>query len=428
MNYGWDEVRTLKLVRQIVLRELRPGTSTPGDEQDLVETGLIDSMGWVAILSAIEEAAGIGDFGSLWPEGRPQSIRALVAALRASAGEGVEPTAGRGQSQHTETGRIAVSVTGWGFAVGSLQIRAQEVERECGLPPGTFRDGAGIESVCRAKSTEDELVLGGRAAETALGAANVAPEDVDFIVATSATFLAFPSLSASLHSVLLLPEACGAIDIGGACVGLIQALATAKALLSGSRHGVALVVASEVQARRLSSSKVPGEFRGLFGDGACAFVLARSDSGHNNASFEMGEFVWGCSGTSASLLRLSLHASEIEVQFKGEQLASAAVSALEHTLNRLEIVSGKSRSEVSYYALHEPNPRVVEILARRAKLSLAKIPVVSKTSGNLGSATCGVSLCTALSMTQASMASAARPLIFMAAMGPGVIWGGTYLH
>ena len=139
-------------------------------------------------------------------------------------------------------------------------------------------------------------------------------------------------------------------------------------------------------------------------------------------------FVWGCSGTLSSSLRLSLaDTGEIEVQFKGEQLASAAVSTLDRILDHLEKTSGKSRSEVSHFALHEPNPRVVGILAQRAKVPLEKISLVSRTSGNLGSATCGVSLCAALNRAQANPNSV-RPVIFLAAVGPGLLWSGTYLH
>lgn len=429
MTRNWDETQALELVRRCVSRELPPGIPMPDDEEDLVKAGLIDSMGWVAILSAIEDATGIQDFGSVWPEDRPQSIRALVEAFRESVSGCIERTREHEQSQASRSGGATTSLLGWGFALGSLRVATEEVERQCGVAPGTLRDGAGIESVCRADDTENELVLGGRAAEAAFSMANVAPEALDFVVATSATFLAFPSLSASLHSLLLLRESCGAIDVGGACVGLIQALATAKALLANSRSGVALVVAAEVHSRRLPSAQVPGEFRGLFGDGACAFVFARSEVGNNNGIGTVGDFVWGCSGTFASSLRLSLaDTAEIKVQFKGGQLASTAVSSLERTLNQLENLSGRSRSEVSYFAFHEPNPRVVEILAQRAKVPLEKIPLVSRTSGNLGSATCGVSLCTALSMAQANRVAPARPLIFLAAVGPGLLWAGTYFQ
>lgn len=426
MTRHWDSLEALELVRGLVFRELPPKTPMPSDEEDLVKTGLIDSMGWVAIVSAIEEAASLHNPGGDWPEDRAQSIRALVEALLESVREGTERTPEDVESPGPRTDAAAISLAGWGFVLGSLRVEAEEIERECGVAPGTFRDGAGIESVRRAGEAENELILAGKAAESALDLAKTSAETVDFVVVTSATFIGFPSLAASLHSRLLLPESCGAIDVGGACVGLVQGLAVAKALLASSRHGVALVIAAEVNSRRLSSPQVPGEFRGLFGDGACAFVLARSGFEIDNEMPMLGDFVWGCSGTFASSLRLWWpHDAEIEVQFKGEQLASTAVSTLEHTLSRLENLSGRSRSEASSFALHEPNPRIVEILARRAKIPVEKIPLVSRTLGNLGSATCGVSLCTALNAAQASGVPPARPLIFLAAVGPGLLWGGT---
>jgi 3-oxoacyl-[acyl-carrier-protein] synthase III len=86
------------------------------------------------------------------------------------------------------------------------------------------------------------------------------------------------------------------------------------------------------------------------------------------------------------------------------------------------------RDEVDCFAIHEPNPRFVELLALRAKIPLEKIPLVSRTCGNLGSVTCGASLCTALGRIKANSPAPRLPLIFLAAVGPGLIWGGTYLH
>jgi 3-oxoacyl-[acyl-carrier-protein] synthase-3 len=248
-------------------------------------------------------------------------------------------------------------------------------------------------------------------------------------VATSATFLQFPSLAPALHTRLLLPESCGAIDVGGACVGLIHALATAKGLLRESAGQVALVVASEVHSRCLDWPQVPGEFRGLFGDGACALVLGRPDPSSGEAPLRLGRAIWGCSGTFASSLRLTLEdRNELKVRFDGKQLASAAISQMERVLQSLERHSGKSRSEVDSFALHQPNPRIVEILAQKAKIELVKIPLVSNTCGNLGSATCGVSLCQALTQLNKRPNSSRTPLIFLAAVGPGLIWGGSFLH
>jgi 3-oxoacyl-[acyl-carrier-protein] synthase-3 len=232
-----------------------------------------------------------------------------------------------------------------------------------------------------------------------------------------------------LHSRLLLRESCGALDVGGACAGLIYGFAIAKGLLIANSQKSGLVVASEVHSRRLTSPSVPAEFCGLFGDGACAFLLGRLERPEDDPAVHIGHTVWGCSGTFSSSLRLMLsERGEVMVDFEGKDLAGAAITQLDRVLQELQVRSGRARSEVDYFALHQPNPRITEILAQRCALPLAKIPTVSRTYGNLGSVTCGASLCDALTESSKRPTPRVRPVVFMAAVAPGLIWGGSYLH
>jgi 3-oxoacyl-[acyl-carrier-protein] synthase-3 len=421
-----DESRALELSRKCVASRL-PSQALPGDDDELVETGVLDSMGWVDVLIGVESATGIRDFGSSWPESKAKSIRALADVIREAHRKLPEETAGERLLAAARDGS-EVSIRGWGYALGSVTVDADQIEQVLHLSPHKIRDGAGIQALRFASAAEDELVLGQRAADIALEMAEVAVEKIDFLVATSTTFLALPSLAASLHSRLLLGESSGALDVGGACTGLIYSLAVAKGLLRTAPHGVALVLASEVHSRRLSESDAPGEFRGLFGDGACAFIVARAAEAKQDNSLRLGDFVWGCSGTFASSLEVKVREhSDMTIQFKGEQLALAAVTQMDGILELLENKSGRSRADVDYFAVHQPNPRVVEILAEKAKVPLKKIPLISQTCGNLGSATCGVSLCQALTNLRERHDPSPAPLIFMAAVAPGLIWGGTFL-
>jgi len=422
-----DESAIRELIRKLVARELPPADSLPGDGQDLVKTGVIDSMGWVGILSGIEEATAIRNFGASWPEGRPQSIRALASAVHKGLGES-KSRSGTVGSRGDASRDIAVSVAGWGYSLGARRLGAAEVEEECGLPAGTILGRAGIQSVSRAAGDETETSLGVRAAELALEKAELGPEDVDVLVATSATSLGFPSLAALLHSRLLVPESCAALDVGGACVGIIHAFAAAQGWLGGSRHRVALIVASEVNSRALARPGVPGEFRGLFGDGASAFVLRQTEDSAP-AHFRWGDILSGCAGAHSSALSVIPGATgNLDVIFRGEQLATAAVSSLCQIVERLERLSGKSRTQVDCFALHEPNPRLVEIFAARAGIPMEKIPRIAQTAGNLGSVTCGVNLCAALSRLEEADPQSRERLIFTAAVAPGLLWAGAYLQ
>ncbi len=422
-----DESRALELSRKCVASRL-PSRALPGDDDDLVNTGVLDSMGWVDVLISIESATGLRDFGSSWPGSKAKSIRALADMIREAHRKPPEEDTRERLVAAARDGS-EVSIRGWGYALGSVTVDADQIEQELHLPPHKIRDGAGIRALRFAAATEDELILGQRAADIALEMAEVAVEKIDFLITTSTTFLGLPSFAASLHSRLLLGESCGALDVGGACAGLIYSLAVAKGLLRTVPKGVALVVASEVHSRRLSAADAPGEFQALFGDGACAFIVMPAADTDPEKSLRLGDFVWGCSGTFASSLTVDVSEdAEMTVQFKGEQLAHAAVTQMGRILEVLENKSGRTRAEADYLALHQPNPRVVEILAERARVPLEKIPLISRTCGNLGSATCGVSLCQALTNLRAQEDRSRAPLIFMAAVAPGLIWGGTFLN
>ena len=425
--FNLDESQALDIARACVASKLS-SHALPNDDVDLVGTGMLDSMGWVDTLIGIESAASIRDFGNPWPDDRPKSIRALANMICEAQKPAPDEKSGESHIAGTQ-GECETSIEGWGCTLGSVAVSAEQVESDMALPLHKIRDGAGIESVRVAANGEDELALGQRAAEIALEMAAVPVERIDFLVATTTTFLAFPSFAASLHSRLLLRETSGALDVGGACAGLIYSLAVAKSLLRTRPQGVALVVASEVHSRRLNAPQVPGDFRGLFGDGACAFVLSNAATAAQKGCVRLQEFVWGCSGTFASSLGVQISENAgLSVQFKGEQLARAAVTEMDRIIGTLENLSAKPRSEVDYFALHQPNPRVVEILAEKAKIPLERIPLVSKTCGNLGSVTCGASLCQVLTSFRMSGDHSRTPLIFMAAVAPGLLWGGTFLN
>lgn len=414
-------------VREVVQRELAPGGRPADEDTDLVRSGLLDSMGWVAVLTGIEELTHIRNFGNPWPPGRPQSIRALEEI----AEEGMLPNQARAEigpwQQAQARIRCPVYVSGWGFATGSLKITAQQMEGECGLPPGTLHRNAGIEFLRVASENEDHLSLGQRAAEAALEIAHIEPEDVGNLVAVSTTYLALPSFGAALHTRLLLSEGCAVLDVGGACVGLLNAFKLAGAVLAASEEGTALVVASEVHSRLLASLGAPGALRGLLGDGACAFVL-QARPAHKENSLRVGDFILGCAGSRSSAFEIKLTSrADFEFQFKGEELGRSAVDALARTIEQLERLSGHPSSEAAAFAIHEPNPRLARIFAQNCRIPLSKIQLITCAFGNLGSATCGVSLCNALDALT-KQPSSSRPLIFVAAAGPGLLWAGTYLH
>src|SRR5208337_3985702 len=368
----------------------------------------------VEVLLGIESALGLPGLFGRCGGAPPVTTRAAVEIVLQALAAGAKGDAERGTNIESkkdlplEAGRFA----GWGVALGSESVPITRVEEEFHLPEGTLAKRAGIDSVRRASGEENEILLAKMAAERALQMAGVSAERPDWIIATSETFLGFPSISASLHTALLASSACRLLDVGGACVGLLNCFAVAKALFSDPSVGCILIASADVHSHRLAGEGVPGEFAGLFGDGASAFLLQRSTPSADSEAYSIGASIGGCCGTFSSALRISVGANAcLVVDFDGAALARAAADRMERTICDLERSCGLTRDSISAFVLHQPNPRLVETMRRRAKIPIEKIPLVGKTCGNLGSSTCGVALCMAMDLHALKPRSARGPIL-----------------
>jgi 3-oxoacyl-[acyl-carrier-protein] synthase III len=420
-----DENRWQRLIEECFQREAGPQASLPNSSQDLIETGVLDSMGWVSFLRALESASGVSDLGALLTEQTP-SFESIFQAFKNTRSESLSSVTAVSPKQHPVT-QSSVIIASSSAAVGSRRISSEEVDRAFGMPAGKLRLRAGIESLAYAADDENELTLGARAAQQALRAAACGPQELDWIIATSETQRGYPSLAAQLHSQLLAREACGALDVGGACLGFVNALAVAQGLIASGQARTIAVITSDVHSRTFKPGVVAGEFGGLFGDGASAFLLRAKNSPASQPAYSLGDFFFGCAGQYAGAIRVAdAPNGNIDVHFDGEALSRAAITRLEKVIRDIELRSGIARESLQGLATHQPNPRLVTLLAKQCDLAPDKFPVVARHFGNLGSSTCGVAL-DAIMRSASRRPADARGPIFTASLGPGLLFGGGWL-
>jgi 3-oxoacyl-[acyl-carrier-protein] synthase III len=190
---------------------------------------------------------------------------------------------------------------------------------------------------------------------------------------------------------------------------------------------VVAIVTADVHSRTLTPGRVAGEFGGLFGDGASAFLLRSAARGDPRAGYRLGDFLFGCAGQYAAAIQVNdSKDGGLAVQFDGEALSRAAITRMEKTIIAIEQRSGIPRSSVGGFATHQPNPRLVTLLAKQCGVSPETFPPIARTSGNLGSSTCGAALHAAL-QNASKPASGERKPIFLASLGPGLLFGGGWL-
>ena len=323
--------------------------------------------------------------------------------------------------------RARAFVVSSGSFTGARIVPSGEMDRAFGMPIGKLRKRAGIESLAYASEGETELTLGARSLEEALRGASCGAPELDWIIAASDTHHDYPSLAAQLHSRLLARENCAALDVGGACLGLLNGLAVAQSLIGSRAAKTVAVLTADMHSRMLTPGRVVGEFGGLFGDGASAFLLRREEEVRGGFGYRVGDFLFGCAGQYAAAIRVApKQDGSLDVEFDGEALSRAAITRMEKVIAAVEARSGISREKVGSFATHQPNPRLLTLLAKQCGLSPSTFPPVCRTSGNLGSSMCGAALHAAL-QSAAKAESRQRKPIFLVSLGPGLLFGGTWL-
>jgi 3-oxoacyl-[acyl-carrier-protein] synthase-3 len=119
--------------------------------------------------------------------------------------------------------------------------------------------------------------MGVKAAKIAIERSGVSNDDIDFIVfATISPDYYFPGPGVELQKELGL-KTIGALDIRNQCSGFVYALSVADQFIKTGMYKNILVVASEVQSLGLDMTTRGRGVSVIFGDGAGAAVLSRSN-------------------------------------------------------------------------------------------------------------------------------------------------------
>jgi 3-oxoacyl-(acyl-carrier-protein) synthase III len=115
------------------------------------------------------------------------------------------------------------------------------------------------------------------AADRALLAAGLSPDDIDHVVVATSTPDHPQPATASLVQHLIGARSASAVDVNAVCSGFVYALAMAHGLLRGREGGHALVIGADVYSRILDARDRKTAI--LFGDGAGAVVLGAVPAG-----------------------------------------------------------------------------------------------------------------------------------------------------
>jgi 3-oxoacyl-[acyl-carrier-protein] synthase-3 len=286
----------------------------------------------------------------------------------------------------------------------------------------------GIKERRIARSDEFTSDMGFAAAQKALEAAQMPPENLDLILFASITpdYL-FPSTACLIQSKLGAAKA-AAVDVQAACTGYIYALGMAKAFIESGIYKNILIVASE----KLSSI-VNYQDRNtciLFGDGASAAVVSSEGKGliirdvSLGSDGQLGELVKvPAGGSRRPATRETVDCSLHFLQMDGKEVFKHAVRRMESASKESIEKAGLKEEDISWLVPHQANMRIIEALAKRFQIPTEKVFVTIHKYGNTSASSVGIALDELL--RQQSLNSGEH--ILLSAFGSGLTWGASVL-
>ena len=236
----------------------------------------------------------------------------------------------------------------------------------------------------------DETVstMGFEAAQKAIEAANIDPQEIDLIlVATTSNSHAYPSAACQIQGMLEIDDAI-AFDLAAACTGFVYALGVADQFIRTGKVKKALVIGSDLNSRKLDETDRSTVV--LFGDGAGAVILEASEqegiiSTHLHASADK----------NAALLlpqpeRGVAKSGYIEMQ--GNETFKLAVRELSNVVEETLAANNLDKKDIDWLVPHQANLRIISATAKKLDMDMSQVVVTLDRYANNSAATVPVAL------------------------------------
>ncbi|MGZ4204786.1 MAG: beta-ketoacyl-ACP synthase III [Actinomycetota bacterium] len=316
------------------------------------------------------------------------------------------------------------AITGWGMGVPErVATNADLAARVPNIDEEWIVRRSGIRERHLAADGETTSTLAIAAGREALAEAGVDAGQLDLVVvATCTPDRQIPGTAPVVQEALGAKRA-GAFDINAACAGFLTAYSIADAMIRAGRIARAVVIGSEVLSRFVDWTDPKTCV--LFGDGAGAVVLERSDEPAGLQSLATG-----ADGAGASLIHVpaggsaqpataeSVAARAHFIRMNGPEVYRAAVRIMAGAAMDVMAKAELAPDDVDLLIAHQANQRIIAEVGERIGIRDDRLFSNVARFGNTSAASVPIALCDA----------ARRGLLHpgsryvLTAVGAGLVW------
>ena len=325
---------------------------------------------------------------------------------------------------------IPVRIAGVGYGLPNAVVTNEDLTKLYDMSDEWIYSRTGIKERRVVSGNENAVDLGFEAAQKALANAKIKPEELDLIIAaSSAPPQLYPAIACHIQSRLGIETDIPAFDITAACSGLIYGMQVAKGFINSGIYKNVLIVATDNNTRYLDWADRGTSI--LFGDGAGAMVLTKSDDGVDDiisidikADGNMGNLIeLPLSGKNCPLVE----PNEEEPQFikmNGRGVYAFVAKILPQYVEELIANAGMSADDIDYLIPHQANMRIIQAVQERLGYSDEKVVSNIKYYGNTSDASIPIAMTEAVEKGTVNLSSTA----ILCGFGAGMTWGGAIVR
>ncbi len=286
-------------------------------------------------------------------------------------------------------------------------------------------------------ATDDSpSVMGTKAARAAISNAGLTPDDIDFIIfATLSPDYYFPGPGVMVQEQLGIREV-GALDVRNQCSGFVYGLSVADQFIKTGMYKNVLLIGSENHSGGLDRTTRGRNVSVIFGDGAGAVVLQRSEDEtlgvlsthlHSEGKHAMELALPGPS--TQHWVPEIIAEGEVEHPnyypvMNGNFVFKQAVVRFEEVINEALQANGKTKEDVALLVPHQANLRISQFIQKKMGLRDDQVYNNIMRYGNTTAASIPIAVSEAWQEGKIKKGD----LICLAAFGSGFTWASALIN
>ena len=292
----------------------------------------------------------------------------------------------------------------------------------------TTRTGVKVRHIT--EDNESTAFLATEAAKKALAEAKLDGRELELIiVATITPEMVFPSTASFVQRALKAQKA-WVFDLSAACSGFVYSLSIVQQFIESGRLNNALVIGAETLTKITDWTDRASCI--LFGDGAGAVVLKRSEDGRKGilySTMHSDGDRWealNCQayGSRHPVSRPLDDPKKIYMQIKGREVYQQAIRRIVETVNDCLQVCELSIDDIKMLVSHQMNARIIESAAKRLKLPDEKVFININEYGNTSAASVPIAFDDCVRKGRIKRGD----MIILVAFGAGLTWGANVVE